>query len=238
MRAVEAAADDVVMVYSPWRRGVVAGGAIEWREPMPEPDVDGRAPIMCLAPTCRPLLAASLIRRTTLHAIGGLDESLRFWECEEVVVRVAQQGRLLRVSTGEPSYLWRLSDTGHYVGNETARYRFGPVGVGWLEQLMKASGGQTLRELGLPPEDAALLHGECANLARLVHRYDRTWFKPYMAVLRRFDPQFSPTGPLYLRLPSRVLPYEFVEAAIAMVRIYVRGVQRLLLRRAGGGAIL
>ncbi len=70
--------------------------------------MSGKAPIMCLAAKCRPLLGACLIRRSALEQAGGFDETLRFWECEEVCVKLASVGRFVSASSGEAEYLWRL----------------------------------------------------------------------------------------------------------------------------------
>lgn len=91
------APSEVAAVYSPWRRGYFDGGKISWEGPLVKPNMKGKDPIMCLVAACRPLHVAGLCRRTVLEQIGGFDEDLRFWECEEINVRIAQTGRFEEV---------------------------------------------------------------------------------------------------------------------------------------------
>ena len=78
------APDEVTAIYSLWRRCFLDNGSITWEGPLIEPDMEGRAPPICLVGGQRPLHSAGLARRSTLEQIGGFDEALRFWECEEV----------------------------------------------------------------------------------------------------------------------------------------------------------
>src|SRR5262249_31791881 len=86
------APSDVVAVYSPFAWGFIETGRVEWLGPVMKPFMSGKAPIMCLANRCRPLLGAGLARRAALNKVGGFDEDIRFWECEEINVRLAEIG--------------------------------------------------------------------------------------------------------------------------------------------------
>ena len=71
MAVSEIAEPDVAAIYSPWNWGFLEAGKIEWFGPLNEPSMSGRAPIMCLAAKCRPLLGACLICRSVLEQAGG-----------------------------------------------------------------------------------------------------------------------------------------------------------------------
>ena len=141
-------ASDVAFIYSPWRCCYYDAGKIIGEGPHIEPDMQGRASIMCLVGSFRPLHSAGLARRSALEQIGGFDETLRFWECEEVTFRLAKVGRLERVQMAEPAYYWRMHRDKIYIGGEDARYRSAPVAMGWIEQIRKAAEQRPLAELG------------------------------------------------------------------------------------------
>ena len=68
------APDEVTAIYSPWRRCYLDDSNITWEGPLIEPNMEGRAPIMCLVAGLRPLHSAGLARRSTLEQVGGFDE--------------------------------------------------------------------------------------------------------------------------------------------------------------------
>ena len=171
------APDEVTAIYSPWRRCYLDYGNITWEGPLIEPNMEGRAPIMWLVGGLRPLHSAGLARRSTLEQVGGFDETLRFWECEEVTFRLAMAGRLAAVPSPEPCYLWlwRLHRDKIYIGGDDARYRAPPVALGWMEQILKAAGHRSLDQLGLSTADRREL-----LRARLLHAHNRDAFRQYI----------------------------------------------------------
>jgi hypothetical protein len=175
--------------------------------------MEGRHPIMCLVGGDRYLHNAGLVRRSVFEKIGGFDESLRFFECEEINVRIAQAGRLRNVPADEPSYLWRLHREKTYIGGDQARYRLAAVALLWIELLTKAADGRTLAELNLRAEDRKqVLDGSTMWLRRLYAK-DRAAFHKYLDAARRLEPDIHPTYPGYAARLSRVLGYEKAEAA-------------------------
>jgi glycosyltransferase involved in cell wall biosynthesis len=213
-----AAPPDVAAVYSPWNWGFLEANKIEWLGPVREPFVSGKAPIMCLAASCRPLLAACLIRRSALDQAGGFDEALRFWECEEACVRLASIGRFVAASSGEAEYLWRLHRKEKYIGRRGARYKSTDVALGWIRQALKAAGNQSIDRLGLPEPDRRLLLRECTTWGRVLFADDREAFREYLSLARILDANIAPTYPRHVSMLSQWVGYEKAEAAHMLAR--------------------
>ena len=226
------APDEVTAIYSPWRRCYLDDGNITWEGPLIEPNMEGRAPIMCLVGGLRPLHSAGLARRSTLEQVGGFDETLRFWECEEVTFRLAMAGRLAAVPSPEPCYLWRLHRDKTYIGGDDARYRAPPVALGWMEQILKAAEHRRLDQLGLSLADCRDLLDECTFWARLLYAHNRAAFRQYIAMARTLDPDIAPTNPRYVAVASRHVGYEAAED-IAMLARMPRALVRKMLQRFG-----
>jgi len=224
------APDEVTAIYSPWRRCFLDDGEITWEGPLIAPDMEGRAPVMCLVGSVRPLHSAGLARRSTLERIGGFDETLRFWECEEITVRLAAAGRLAAVQSPEPCYLWRMHRDKLYIGDEDARYRAAPVALGWIEQILKATGNRPLDQLGLSVTDRRDLLDDCTFWARLLHAHDRAAFRRYVAMARTLDPEIAPTNPRYVAAASRHVGYEVAEDIARLVRLPRKLVRKTLQR--------
>lgn len=209
---------DVAAVHSPWQRGSVRAGQTEWEGQLCMPHIEGQAPIMCLVSRVRPLLAASLIRRTVLEQIGGFNESLRFWECEDISLRIAEVGRFEEVPSNEPLYLWRVQEWKDYVGGVEAKYGVACVAMAWIELILSATGNQPIDTIHLPKQDLGYLLDECTQWARQLYQHDREAFAKYMTRLRTLEPTFRPTGPWHLSLASRLMTYERAEALAEMIR--------------------
>jgi glycosyltransferase involved in cell wall biosynthesis len=222
--------DDVTAVYSPFRLCYFEDGRITWDGPLIVPDMEGRAPIMCLVGGVRPLLAAGLTRRSALERIGGFDETLRFWECEEVFFRLAMAGRLVAVPSPEPCYLWRLHRGKTYIGGKDARYRAVSVTLGWIEQILKAAGHRSLDQLGLSVSDRRSLLDDCTVWARLLYAHDHVAFRRFVAMARTLDPEIGPTNPRHVAVASRLVGYEAAEAIARLGRMPRRLVRKMLQR--------
>ena len=218
MAYCEQAPADVAAVYSPFRRCYMDDGKITWDGPIDGGDVDGRSPVMCLVGGFRPLNGAALIRRPVLEDIGGFDEGLRFWECEEVNVRIAKAGRFVKVSMPEPGYLWRMHRDKSYIGGETARYRLTPVALSWITQLLKAADHQSLDQLALRPEEKQAVLNDCTMWARLLYRTDRSAFREFLGMARSLDHRIAPSHPRVVNLISRYFSYERTEAIASLAR--------------------
>lgn len=218
MAVAEQCGGDVVAVHSPWMMGSAHPGGTQWRGHLCDPRIEDRAPVTCFLPPVRPLLAASLVRRTTLAQTGGFNESLRFWECEEVCYKLSLAGRFLSLSSEEPLYLWSMPDGKDYIGDSSAKYDSTPVGVGWIDRILEATGGGSLEQLHLSAEDEGLVLDECTHWARHIYGSDREVFARYMANVRILAPSFRPTRPWALAWASRFLSYERAEALAAAVR--------------------
>jgi glycosyltransferase involved in cell wall biosynthesis len=232
------ASSDVAAIYSPWNWGFWVEGQIEWLGPVKKPFISGKAPIMCLAGGCRPLLAACLIRRAALDRVGGFDEALRFWECEEACVKLAGVGAFVPVSYNEAEYLWRLDKNGVYVGASGARYKSGPAGLGWIKLALKVTANQGINSLGLPEPDRQLLLRECTYWGRLLYWQDRGAFREYMTLAEILAPNLMPSYPRYISTLSRWIGYEKAEAVTKLTqhpKTWVGSALRYLrLRRADG----
>jgi len=226
------APQDVTAVYSPFRLCHVDDGKITWKGPPIEPDMAGRAPIMCLVSSVRPLHGAGLARRAALDRIGGFDETLRFWECEEVTFRLARAGRLLPAPSPEPVYYWRMHRESIYIGGVEARYRAAPVALGWLEQVLRAAEHRPLDQLDLSPDDRRRLLDDSTTWARLLYAQDRPAFHKYLAMARTLDPDIAPTHPAYAAAASRHVGYEAAERLAKLGRKPKSFVRRAL-QRAG-----
>lgn len=213
------APSDVAAVYSPWRRCYLDEGRITWEGPLVKPDMVRKEPIMCLAAACRPLHSAGLARRKVLESIGGFDESLRFWECEEINVRIAKAGRLEPVHSDDPLYIWRLHRDKAYLGGEGARYRSVDVALAWIEQVLKETGHRSFDEIKLPPADRKHLLDDCTLWARLLYSHDRQAFAEFLKLARKLDPNIAPTYPRYVSFASRGIGYEKAEAVAKLGRM-------------------
>ena len=218
MAVCATAAPDVVAVYSSWNWGFLESGRIEWLGPPMTPFISGKAPIMCLAGGCRPLLGACLIRRAALEQVGGFDEALRFWECEEVCAKLATVGHFVPASSHEAEYLWRLDRHALYIGGSGARYSATAVGLGWIRQALKVAGNQVVESLGLPEPDRRLLFNECTLWGRLMYSQDREGFREYLRLARILDPDLTPSYPRYISALSRWIGYENAEAVAKVTR--------------------
>lgn len=226
--------EHVSAVYSPWRRCYVDSGQMTWEGPIVDPDMRGKAPIMCLVAACRPLHSAGLARRATLDQIGGFDESLRFWECEEITVRLAKAGRLEPAKADEPLYIWRLHREKIYIGGDEARYRSTHVAMTWIAQLVKAAEDKPLDRLNLSRQDRDNLLNDCTLWARLLYSHDRSAFAEYLSMARKLDPHIAPSNPKYVAQLSRYVGYENAEAVAKLGRtpktLARKALQRLNLR--------
>jgi glycosyltransferase involved in cell wall biosynthesis len=228
-------AQDVVVVYSPWNWGFLENGRFQWFGPVMRPFISGNHPIMCLAEG-RPLVGSSLIRRSALREIGGFDEGLRFWECEELNVRLAATGRFLRVESDSAQYLWRLRPEELYVGGSGSRYSSKEVALGWIRQAVKAAGERRLQDLGLSDEEKRLWLNEFTLWGRMLYSQDRAAFRDYLRMARTLDPDVAPAYPRYIAALSRQVGYETAEGIAKLTRqpkVWVHSVLcRLGLRRA------
>jgi hypothetical protein len=229
------AAPDVVAIYSPWNWGFLEDGNIEWLGPLVTPFISGKAPIMCLAAKCRPLLGACLIRRSALEKTGGFDEALRFWECEEACVRLASVGHFVPTSSKEADYLWRLDRSAPYVGASGARYKLSKVALGWIKLALEFSGNQSVDSLGLPEPDKQLLQLECTTWGRMLCAHDRSAFRDYLNLARIFDPNIAPIDPPYIKALSQWVGYEKAETTFMLIqrpKVWLRALLQVLgLRR-------
>jgi len=224
----------VSAVYSPWRRCYVDSGRMTWEGRTVDPDMRGKPPIMCLVAACRPLHSAGLARRATLDRIGGFDESLRFWECEEINVRLAQAGALEPAKADEPLYVWRLHREKIYIGGDEARYRSTHVAMTWISQLLKAAENKSLDQLNLCRKDRDSLLNDCTLWARLLYSHDRSAFTDFLVMARKLDPNIAPSNPKYVSRLSRHIGYERAEAIAKVSRtpktFARKALQRLKLR--------
>jgi len=227
MAVCASAPDDVVAVYSPWRRCYYDDGQVTWTTPLVQPDMAGRHPIMCLVSNERPLHGAGLARRATLSAIGGFDEGLRFWECEEVMVRLAKAGRMLNVPSEEAFYLWREHRDRDYIGGPNARYDITNVALGWIEQMVRAAEGRSFDELGLSFQDRRDILLQCTEYGRWLYSKNRPAFRRYVQMARTFDPKLAPAHPKFAATLSRWLGYEAAEGVARLSRAPTAIMKRL-----------
>lgn len=212
MEYCRAASSEVVAVYSPWRRFYFDNGNLVWEGPLSRPNMDGRSPIMCLVGSDRYLHGAGLARRSAIEAIGGFDETLRFWECEEINVRLAKAGRLQCVLSEEPLYLWRMHRERVYIGDEKARYSLASVALSWMELVLKAAECRPLGELNLPETDKEKILESCTIWARRLYTRDRDAFRTFLAMAQKLHPDILPAGPAHVSLAARYFGYEGAEA--------------------------
>jgi glycosyltransferase involved in cell wall biosynthesis len=223
------ASADVSVVYSPWRQCHIDDGRVTLVDQLVQPDIHGRAPIMCLVGPHRVLQSAGLTRRSTLEHIGGWDEGLRFWECEEVTFRLAKAGRFECVPSAGPLYLWRQHRDKPYIGDVKARYQTIPVALSWIDLILKGLDYKPLDEAGLSVRDRQDILTSSSFWARELFHIDRSAFREYLGKARKLDPNLVPSYPAALSAISRHIGYESAEA-IADLAGRPRKLLRKLLR--------
>jgi hypothetical protein len=172
---------------------------------------------MCLVGDDRYLHNAGLVRRSVFLEIGGFDETLRFWECEEINVRIARAGQLVRVPSDGPSYLWRMRRGSDYLGGDRARYRMAPAGLSWIDLLIGAAGQRPLAELNLPCAHHREIVDACTSWARRLYGPEREAFRQFLARARILDPDFAPSHPGYVAWLARHVGHENAEAVAHLV---------------------
>jgi glycosyltransferase involved in cell wall biosynthesis len=203
---------DVAAVYSPWTQCYIDDGRVTPLGGTARPDMEGRAPIMCLVGMDRVLLGAGLTRRSVLEQVGGWDEALRFWECEELTFRIAKAGRLECVPSALPLYFWRQHRGKPYIGDTRARYHTTPVALNWIDLILKGLDYNSLEEAGLSVRDRKDILTSTSYWARELFRTDRTAFRRYLAKARKLDPNLTPAYPAVISAMSRYIGYEAAEA--------------------------
>ena len=212
-------AADVAAVYSPWTQCYIDEGRVTPLGRVSQPDMEGRAPIMCLVGYERVLQGAGLTRRSVLEQVGGWDEALRFWECEELTFRIAKAGRLECVPSAAPLYFWRQPRGKPYIGDAQARYQTIPVAMNWLDLLLKGLDYKSLEESGLSLRDRQDILTSTSYWARELFRTDRTAFRRYLAKARILDPNLAPAYPAVISAISRLIGYEAAEAIAELGRV-------------------
>ena len=208
---------DVAGVHSAWQLCYREGEAISMIGEPIVPREHINAPIMCLFGANRPLHSAGITRRSVLEAIGGFNETLRFWECEELNARIAAHGRMVFVPSAEPLYLWRMHREAAYVGGGKARYQLGPVALGWIEQALAATGGTLISDLDVPEREKREIRDECTLWARRLYSRDQAALRHYLGLVRRLDPDFAPSHPKYASVLSRYIGFEGAEAMVKLL---------------------
>jgi glycosyltransferase involved in cell wall biosynthesis len=218
MAVAAKAGGHAAVVYSPWGWGFLEAGEMKWFGSVNRPFIAGKHPIMCLAGGCRPLLGSSLVRRSALDKVSGFDENLRFWECEEINVRLAAIGTFVPAQIQLPQYLWQLRPGEIYIGGPGSRYSSKEVALGWITEAVKAAGGRSLNELEMNDDDRRLFLHECTLWGRLIYSQYRPEFGKYLGLLRLLDPNASPAYPRYISALSRLVGYEAAEAIAKLTR--------------------
>ena len=219
MRHCLSSSTNLSAVYSAWRRCYYDNEEIVPEGGLATPSAPAKEPLMCLVGIDRPLLGSGIVRRSILEEIGGFDESLRFWECEELFVRLAQAGRLEVVTSNEPLYFWRMHREKIYIGGEAARYQSAPVALGWMELVLKQTAGRLFGELQLSNSERAKLLDDCTVWARILYPRDRPAFRKFVAMARRLNPKIAPTHPSLATFLSPLIGYEAAESVVRATRI-------------------
>jgi hypothetical protein len=147
-----------------------------------------------------------------LEQVGGWDEALRFWECEELTFRIAKAGRLECVPSASPLYFWRQHRSQHYIGDAKARYHTTAVAMGAIDLILKGLDYKSLAEAGLSARDRGDILHSTSYWARELFRTDRTAFRRYLAKARILDPNLAPAYPAVISVISRLIGYEAAEA--------------------------
>ena len=210
---------NVAAVYSPWARCYFEDGRIVPEGPVMRPTMAGRAPIMAIVGHERPVNGAGLARRSVLERIGGFDETLRVWECEELTVRLAQAGRLEPVTSDAPLYWWRLHPEKAQAGGRGAREEDRATALIWIEQILRAAADRTVDEMNLSAADRADIRRAATEWARGLYGDNLGAFRRFLALARQLDPHIAPAYPAYAAVLSRYLGYEAAEAVARLGRV-------------------
>ena len=168
---------------------------------------------MCLVSHHRPLHSAGVARTSVLQQIGGHDETLRFWECEEVTFRLAKAGparaphrRTYRFICGA-SIATGLTPRreGCALPDHAGRAELDRADVeGSRPQILRRA-----RSFRGRPQGHPLLQRRLG--ADAVPRRPRG-VRKYVAMARQLDPNLTPAYPKLISMVSRHIGYERAEA--------------------------
>jgi glycosyltransferase involved in cell wall biosynthesis len=210
---------DVAGVYSPWGRCYFDDGVIIPEGPTVRPTMVGRASIMAMVGNDRLWSGANLTRRSALKRIGGFDETLRVWENEELIVRLAEAGRLEPVTADGPLYLWRLHRARHFTDGRSTREENRATALTWIEQMVRATGHRALDQMNLSSDDRADILNATTEWARGLYGNNLVAFRQFLALARKLDPNIGPAYPRYVSILSGYLGYEAAEAIARLARV-------------------
>ena len=210
---------DVVAVYSAWRRCHVEDGEVVPEGPLMQPAIAGRAAIALMVGHDRPCNWAGLMRRSALDRVGGFNESLRVWEHEELMLRLAQAGRLEVVPSEKPLYLWRRHLNRDPPSGRSAREESRATALAWIEQLVGAADHRTFDEMNLSEADRADILNFTTEMARGLYGDNRHAFRQFLGQARELDSRIGPAYPHHASMLSRSVGYEAAEAVARLVRV-------------------
>jgi len=110
MAGAAQAGEDVAVVYSDWRRFGFSGGRWQPIGPLVRPDVDRDTVVRILQDFDFGYVGPTLIRRSSLSAVGGFDERLSLGEDIDLLLRIAMAGgRFARAESEGPAFLYRVT---------------------------------------------------------------------------------------------------------------------------------
>src|SRR5262245_20611033 len=219
VRAAVACPESVAAVLSAWTRLVLRDGAWVGVTPPVQPEVGDDSLADLLRSDNFMQLGCLLFSRRWLERVDGFDESLRFIEDIDLLLRlVIAGGQLEPVSSSEPM-AWYRQHAGSLSKSDDLEFVQGCVrNARFVERHWRSSGEIT-------PTRARTLSGIYYVAARFFSSRDAQEFDRLVRDIYRLEPNFVPEEPRALRFLTRFLGYRRAERFAVQYRRFKRSLQ-------------
>lgn len=207
-----AARSEVAAFYSPWAKLVLREGRWETLSPFVEPDT-GDDPLLGLLRADNFMqLGCLLFSRKWLERVNGFDESIRFIEDVDLLLRLIISGGVLRPVAASKPLSWYRQHPTSLSKSDDSRFADGCVRNARLVERHWRE-GHTLTA----PRVSALA-GIYYMGAHFFCDRDPNSFDVLVRDIYRLDPQFVPEGPPALRILTKLLGYSRAERCVVQFR--------------------
>ena len=218
-RAASTASTDVAALHSPWAQLILNEGrwtvGSTWtpREPGADPMIE------LLRADNFMQLGCLLFSRKWLERVNGFDETIRFVEDVDLLLRLMMSGAALApVASAEP-LSWYRQHPASLSKSDDRRLVDGCVRNARLVERHWRAGNE------LTPRRAAAIAAVYFGAARFLSSRDRDGFEKLVGDIYRLDPNFVPEGPRALRILTRLFGYPRAERCAVQYRRLKRSIR-------------